>query len=165
MRERDEISAGMIEFESSRFGVIRVEGAKVIRLVRGMPGFEGLRDFVLLDHDSDGVFKWLQSIEDPGVAFLLTYPRLFKSGYTVPLRDNYLQDLGASSVDSIVVFVMVSASEVKGSVSLNLKAPVLLNTGSMLAMQCIIDRDEYECRFAVELAGLDAAREDAAKGA
>jgi len=84
MRERDEISAGMIEFESSRFGVIRVEGAKVIRLVRGMPGFEGLRDFVLLDHDSDGVFKWLQSIEAPGVAFLLTYPVSSSQGTPCP---------------------------------------------------------------------------------
>jgi len=150
-----------MEFTSTRFGLLKVEADKIIRFVKVIPGFEGLRDFVLIEHDSNGVFKWLQSIDDPGTAFLLTFPALFYSGYTVPFRDGYLEDLSARAADDITVFVMVSASKQKGSVSLNLKAPVLLNCKKMRAMQCIIDREEYEYRFMVELSaasGVSAAR-------
>ncbi len=162
---RDSGGKELLRFESSRFGTMEVEREKIIRFIRVIPGFERLREFVLLDHDEGGVFKWLQSVEDPEVAFLLTFPRLFRPEYTVPLKEHYLDDLGAESVEKVVVFVMVSASRVKGSVTLNLKAPVLLNPGEMLAMQCIIDRDGYECRYEVELGGMETARGSAAKGA
>ncbi len=151
MREERPDSAATLDVESSRFGSLHVERSKIIRFVRKIPGFEGLREFVLLDHDREGVFKWLQSVEDPDVAFLLTFPGLFRSGYTVPIEAHHLDELGASSVDSVAVFVMVSASRVKGSVSLNLRAPVLLNAEGMLAMQFIVDREDYECRYMVEL--------------
>lgn len=140
------------EFSSTRFGPLQADEDKIIRFVRPIPGFEGLRDFVLLEHDSNGVFKWLQSIDDPGAAFLLTFPVLFKANYTVPFRESYLEDLSAENASEVSVFVMVSASRQKGSVSLNLKAPILFNPLKMRAMQCIIDADAYECRFMVELA-------------
>jgi len=145
------------EFSSTRFGPLQAGEDKIIRFARPIPGFEGLRDFVLLDHDGNGVFKWLQSIDNPGAAFLLTFPVLFKANYTVPFRESYLEDLSAEKAEEVSVFVMVSASRQKGSVSLNLKAPILFNPQKMRAMQCIIDSDEYECRFMVELAGAVAA--------
>ncbi len=147
------------EFPSARFGPMQVSEDMVIRFVSPLPGFEGLRNFVLIDHDSDGVFKWLQSLEDPEVAFLLTFPGLFKAGYTVPYRERYLTKLSAAGTESIVVFVMVAASLLKGSVSLNLKAPILFNSENMSAMQCIIDRDKYPCKFMVELAAAAGAAE------
>ncbi|MFQ5479868.1 MAG: flagellar assembly protein FliW [Thermodesulfobacteriota bacterium] len=140
-------------FPSARFGPMQVSKDKIIGFVTPLPGFEGLKNFVLIDHDSDGVFKWLQSLEDPEVAFLLTFPGLFKAGYTVPFRERYLTKLSASGTEVIVVFVMVAASLQKGAVSLNLKAPILFNHENMSAMQCIIDRDEYPCKFMVELTG------------
>ncbi|MFQ5427624.1 MAG: flagellar assembly protein FliW [Thermodesulfobacteriota bacterium] len=146
------------EFASARFGPLQVTDDKVIRFVSAIPGFEGLRDFVLIDHDSGGVFKWLQSLDDPEVAFLLTFPTLFKADYIVPFRERYLTRLSASETVSIVVFVIVAASVQKGSVSLNLKAPILFNHKKMRAMQCIIDRDEYPCKFKVELEGISESR-------
>jgi len=141
-----------VEFSSTRFGPLKVTEDKIIRFVKIIPGFEGLRDFVLIEHDSNGVFKWLQSLDEPSTAFLLTFPSLFRAGYTVPLRSHYLEDLFAETTEEITVLVMVAASKLKGSVSLNLKAPILFNPLKMRAMPCIIDRDEYECRFMVELA-------------
>ncbi len=142
------------ELLTPRFGPLKVSDDNVISFVSQIPGFEGLNNFVLVDHDEGGVFKWLQSIEDPEVAFLLTFPTLFKAGYTVPFRERYLTTLSAAGTEDVVVFVMVAASVLKGSVSLNLKAPILFNQANMRAMQCIIDSDEYPCKFMVELKGL-----------
>jgi len=139
------------DFASTRFGPLEVSEDKIIRFKRVIPGFEGLNNFVLIEHDSDGVFKWLQSLENPDTAFLLTFPSLFCGDYTVPFKGHYLEELSADKAGDIVVFVMVSASRQKGIVSLNLKAPILFNPTKMVAMQCIIDREGYECRFMVEL--------------
>ncbi len=162
-RMREE--ADPLEFGSTRFGTLKVERSKVIRFVRVIPGFEGLRDFVLLDHDEGGLFKWLQSVEDPDIAFLLTYPRLFRPDYRVPMRDDYIEELGADSAGDLLVLVMVTASRLRGSVMLNLKAPVILNPGAMRAMQCIIESEGYECRFEVDLGAGGGARESTARGA
>ncbi len=146
------------EFASTRFGPLQVSEDKIIRFVRVIPGFDNLKRFVLIEHDSDGVFKWLQSLENPETAFLLTFPSLFCADYTVPLKGHYLEELSADKAGDIVVFVLVSASRKKGTVSLNLKAPILFNPLKMGAMQCIIDREEYACRFMVELDGVEPIR-------
>jgi len=154
MEERREKET--MEYPTTRFGPLEVSEDKIIRFVKVIPGFEGLRDFVLLDHDSGGVFKWLQSLENAGTAFLLTFPSFFRADYTVPFQGYYLEKLSAESAEGVVVFVMVSASRKKGSVSLNLKAPILFNPLNMKAMQCIMDSDKYECRFMVELSAAPA---------
>jgi len=71
-------------FDTTRFGRLEVTEDRVISFVQGMPGFERLKRFILIDHDQEGVFKWLQAVDDPAVAFLLTDPTSFKPGYTVP---------------------------------------------------------------------------------
>lgn len=70
--------APVVNFNTSRFGKFSVSENKIIHFVRGIPGFEKLRRFVLLDHNSEGSLKWLQSIDDPDVAFLLTTPSIYK---------------------------------------------------------------------------------------
>jgi len=141
-----------ISFRSTRFGEISVAPDKVISFSRGLPGFSALRRFILLDHDSEGLFKWLQSIDDPGVAFLLTNPGVYKQGYTVPLKKSEIDELGISDENDVVTLVMVCVSQgEKKQVSLNLKGPVVFNSGNMKALQSIIDRDDYPSNFVIQL--------------
>lgn len=141
----------MICFSTSRFGTVSVDHDKVINFVKGIPGFDGLRRFIIIDHDKEGVFRWLQSVDNPAVAFLLTDPNLFKSGYSVPLKKCDAEALGARNPSALVTYVMVCASHEKARISINLKGPVVFNSENMRAMQCIIDRDDYQSHFAVSL--------------
>ncbi len=136
-----------VTFNASRFGPITVDREKVINFVRGIPGFDGLRRYILIDHDAEGRFKWLQSIDDPGTAFLLTDPSLFRPGYAVPLRKGDAAPLGLVDPSSMAVLVMVTVSGEEKQVSLNLKGPLVFNQSNMSAMQCIVDRDDYPARF------------------
>lgn len=141
----------MINFASSRFGKLAVTEDKVIYFVQGIPGFDRLRRFILLDHDEEGVFKWLQSVDDPMVAFLLTNPNTYKPDYTVPLKRSEIEGLGVKKTDAVVTLVMVCVSKDDNSVSLNLKGPVVFNSENMRAIQCVIDRDDYPSHFPVKL--------------
>ncbi|WKZ31821.1 MAG: flagellar assembly protein FliW [Thermodesulfobacteriota bacterium] len=140
-----------ISFSTSRFGEISVPENKVIRFVQAMPGFERLRRFIIIDHDEQGTFRWMQSIDDPGVAFLLTDPSAFKPGYSVPLKKWEMEKLGAESPEGLVTLVMVCVARDARELSLNLKGPVVFNAESMNAIQCVIDRDDYPSNFPIKV--------------
>ena len=58
----------MIQVKTSRFGDIEVQEGDVIELPHGLIGFPELKKYVLLDHDKDSPFKWLQSLDDGAIA-------------------------------------------------------------------------------------------------
>lgn len=138
-----------IVFETHRFGNLSITEDKVITFAQGIPGFKKLKRFILIDHDSEGLFKWLQSIEDPLVAFLLTNPNVYKPDYSVPMRKTDLETLNVKEMTNLVSLVMVCFAN--GKVTLNLKGPVLFNSENMSAIQCIIDRDDYPSHFAINI--------------
>ena len=140
-----------VTFNALRFGPITVEQDKVINFVRGIPGFEGLKRYILIDHDAEGRFKWLQSIDDPETAFLLTDPNLFRPGYAVPLKKGYAEPIGLGDESPMAVLVMVTVFSEDKKVSLNLKGPLVFNPSNMSAMQCIVDKEDYPARFYISL--------------
>lgn len=143
--------APALSFTTSRFGQVTVPGDRVIRFVQGMPGFERLKRFILIDHDQEGTFKWLQSVDDPAVAFLLTDPNAFRPEYSVPLKKGEIEGLGMKGPESLVTLVMVCVSRDTRELSLNLKGPVVFNAENMSALQCVIDRDDYPSNFLIKV--------------
>lgn len=140
----------VINFVTSRFGPLSITEDKIIYFVQAIPGFERLKRFILIDHDQEGVFKWLQSVEDPAVAFLLTAPNLYKPDYSVPMRKADLKALDVKDAQTVVTMVMVCSSKDQSQLSLNLKGPVVFNSANMTAVQCIIDSDEYQSHFSIK---------------
>ncbi|CAG1065601.1 Flagellar assembly factor FliW [uncultured bacterium] len=140
-----------VSFKTSRFGDISVAEDRIINFVQGVPGFERLRRFILIDHDTDGVFRWLQAVDDPAVAFLLTDPNQFKPGYVVPLRKADADGLGVTDPQSLITLVMVCVSQETKELSLNLKGPVVFNADNMKAIQCVLDREDCPSHFSIKM--------------
>ncbi|MBI2399598.1 MAG: flagellar assembly protein FliW [Deltaproteobacteria bacterium] len=138
-------------FKTSRFGDISVAGEKIISFVQGVPGFEKLRRFILIDHDADGVFRWLQAVDDPAVAFLMTDPNQFRPEYAVPLRKADAEGLGVKDPQSLITLVMVCVSQDTRELSLNLKGPVVFNADNMKAIQCVLDKEDYPSNFSIKM--------------
>lgn len=139
-----------IDFLTTRFGMLSITDDKVIHFVQGPLGFRNLRRFILIDHDENGTFKWLQSMDAPEVAFLMTNPALFKPDYTVPLRKPEIDSLGVRDASDLVSFVMVCVSRETGGLTLNLKGPVVFNSENMSAIQCIVDREDYPSHYPIK---------------
>ncbi len=139
----------LVRFDTMRFGALSVSEDKIIRFVQGLPGFKDLKRFIMIDHDAEGLFKWLQSVDNPAVAFLMTDPNAYRPGYTVPLKKLEAECLGVRDARNIVAMVMVCVSR-DNEISLNLKGPVLFNSENLSAIQCIIDRDDYPSHFVIK---------------
>ncbi len=141
----------MVKFETTRFGPVAVSEDKIIHFVHGIPGFKDVKRYILIDHDEDGVFRWLQAVDRPDVAFLLTNPVLFKSDYNIVLRNGELKSLGAKDPEHLVVFVMVCFDRENNTITLNLKGPVVLNSLNMRGIQLILDREDYQVDYPVPI--------------
>jgi flagellar assembly factor FliW len=55
-----------MELETTRFGTIRIQADDIITFEEGLVGLSQYRRFVLIRHDSEGPFWWLQSVDEPG---------------------------------------------------------------------------------------------------
>jgi flagellar assembly factor FliW len=112
--------------ESTRFGTLQVD-AEPIHFPAGLIGLGG-RDFVLIDHDPDSAFSWLQSVEDPSLALPVTDPFAFFADYVVELSEDDTDRVGGADAAPIVLVTVRAAAELS-DFSANLRAPILIANG------------------------------------
>jgi len=129
--------------QTTRFGSIEVDEGRLIEFPRGLLGFTRHRRYALLQPSEDGPFLWLQSIEAPELAFVVTDPALFVPGYQLPARCEQLEDLGADA-SRVQVFVIVNK---RGSVLTgNLQGPLVVQTDRRIGVQMVLADRRYTTR-------------------
>ncbi|HNO25209.1 MAG TPA: flagellar assembly protein FliW, partial [Leptospiraceae bacterium] len=71
----------MREIDSKPFGKIQIDERQIVDFPEGLFGFDQNRSFAVIEENPDTVFKWLQSLEDPELAFVLIQPHIFLTDY------------------------------------------------------------------------------------
>ena len=112
---------------------------QAIELVQPMPGFPDHRRFALVQLDDDGVLCRLQSLEDPDLSFLVMSPVPFFPDYAPEVSDEVVEELQITSVDDVIVLLVLNAGDSLDTTTANLMAPVVVNTATMRATQVILD--------------------------
>lgn len=136
-----------MNFDTDRFGMIEFEEKDIINLTEEMLGFPKLKSFVLLNKDLPEPYRWLQSIERPDVAFILTPPTIAVKEYQFKISKNDRKTLKITKKNEEKVFVYSIMVVRDNFVSVNLKAPVVINTQSNLAKQIILTDSDYPVRY------------------
>lgn len=111
----------------------------------GLPGFSHLQFFQLHQQESDSPFFLLVSQENPSVEFGLVDPFVFFLEYEFTLGDSDKENLRIKE-DSTLIVLNIVALHVDGRVTVNLKAPVVVNLDNRMAKQVILNNDSYEIR-------------------
>src|SRR5690606_9994104 len=96
-----------------------------IHMPEGLIGFPELNQFILLDHDTDSPFKWLQSVNDPEMAFVVISPLSFRPDYMVEVTEEEVASLKLTNADNAVISVIVTIPMDPKKMSANLKAPLV----------------------------------------
>lgn len=136
----------MITAKTTRFGEIEVKAEDLIELPSGLIGFPELKRYVLLDHDKDSPFKWLQSLDDGAIAFVLINPLLFKADYTVEVTEAEVSDLQLSDEDDAVISVIITIPTNPQNMTANLKAPLVFNLKNRKGKQLVLSNSAYTTR-------------------
>ncbi len=97
-----------MKINTSRFGEIEVNENDLINMPEGLIGFPELTHFILLDHDIDSPFRWLQSTNDPEMAFVVLSPLSFRPDYLVEVGEEEIGSLKLASAEQAVISVIVS---------------------------------------------------------
>lgn len=139
----------MIQVKTTRFGEIEVRESDVIELHSGLIGFPELTKYVLLDHDKESPFKWLQSLQDGGIAFVLINPLLFNPEYTVEVSEGEVADLALAAEEDAVISVIVTMPSNPQNMTANLKAPLVFNLKNRKGKQLILNNPAYTTRHNV----------------
>lgn len=138
----------------TRFGAIEFDDLDVLTFREGLIGFPSLRKFLLLTQDVDSPFQWLQSIDEPGLAFLLTDPAHFVTGYEPELDDAQAERLGLTEATPRLLRTTVRLiGQPAEELSLNLAAPIVLNLEQRIGKQVVFDNEAYNIRHTVKLPG------------
>ena len=126
-----------VKINTSRFGEIEIDEKKIISFPMGIPGFEYLKRFILVDYRPS--VQWLHAVDDPDVAFIVVNPFLVFPDYSVNIKDDAEIFLGIKDASDTAVLAILT---VKGNnITANLKAPLVMNTANFTAVQLILDDD------------------------
>jgi flagellar assembly factor FliW len=117
---------------------------------RGMIGLPDFRKFALIFDEDKGVEKssimWLQSMDDPETAFPVMHPDLVCPDYKPMVSNEVVAPIGHLTEDNLYVLVTVTAAADPKKTTVNLKAPVVINTDNMKACQVIVE-DDYPVKY------------------
>lgn len=133
-----------MQVQTSRFGTVDVSDDRVITFPKGLLGFGNHRRFCLLQPNDDACFFWLQSAEDPELAFVITDPNLFIQEYQVPIRSEQMEDLRLAKLEDAQVFVIVN--KVGEKLTGNLQGPLVVNTVGKVAEQFVLAEKRWTTR-------------------
>lgn len=134
------------------FGKIDIEEEKLITLEGGMIGLPEYQKFALIFDEEKGQkessIMWLQSMDDPATAFPVMQPNLVKPDYNPTVNDELLLPLGElTEANTYVLVTMTAAADVKET-SVNLKAPIIINTDTRKGCQMIVE-DDYPVKYRI----------------
>lgn len=138
---------------TKHFGEIDIDENKIIEFREGLPGFTNLNRFVLIaepnDHETEelkGLIYWLQSVEDPSIAFVMVNMVKYMPDYNPLIEPEQIQGLGDYDPEKFVFYnIAVIPDEIKEA-TVNLKAPVVINDEIKQGKQVICTNEEYTVR-------------------
>lgn len=130
--------------QTTRFGPLEVDEQRLLHFAEGLLGFSAHHRFALLQTAVDPVFYWLQSADDPALAFVVCDPLTFVPDYEVSIRPEELNALGAEQVDECQVLVIVN--KVGGDLTANMLGPLVVGTRSLAARQLVLSDKRYGTR-------------------
>lgn len=134
----------MRKIYTSRFGEIEVDEKKIVHFKEGIPAFENEHEFVILPYEEDSPYYFMQSLQSPDLAFLLTIPFLFFNDYSFEIDDATVKELDIKNSENVFYYSMVTIPN--GSIrymTANLLAPIVLNGENMQAKQVVLEKSTY----------------------
>ena len=129
----------------TRFGEVEYDPDNLLIFPAGLIGFPTLHSFIVMPNRKEGPLFWIQSVDDPDIAFVLTDPTNFFPGYEVTPDNAERSSLQISQEDECYILVVVTVPPDQ-KITLNLAAPIMFAPKTNRAIQVILENTEYQSR-------------------
>lgn len=126
------------------FGEIDIQEDKIITLESGMIGFPDMQKFTLIFDEEKGSkshIMWLQSMDDPQTAFPVIIQGDDQGGTIIHLSRGIVEAVGDMKQEDTFVLTTVRVPKDIQDMSINLKAPIIINMSNNRGAQIIVEDD------------------------
>ena len=142
-----------MKINSRIFGEIEIEDDKILSFETGLMGFEDYHCYAIAydsEKESKNGIMWLQSTEREDLAFPVIDPMHIDPNYNPIVEDEWLKPLGDFKEDSdLYVLTVLTVPSDLTKMTVNLKAPIIINTVTKKACQLIVNNEDYSVRYNV----------------
>lgn len=136
--------------KTKHFGEVDIEEQKILVFENGIMGFEDCRKFTILydneKEDRPAIF-WLQSVDNVDLALPVINPLMIMGNYNPEIEDELLTPLGDINEDNIVILSALTVPSDIKKMSVNLKAPFIINADTKKGCQIIAENNDYEIKY------------------
>lgn len=132
-------------------GDVDLPEEKILTFDRGLIGLGDYKKYTILYdcEKEDTNISWLQSVDEPALALPVIRPWLVKEDYNPTVEDELLTSLGELTEENLVILLtMTVPSDIK-EMTVNLKAPIVINADTRKGVQIIVENQDYEVKYKV----------------
>jgi flagellar assembly factor FliW len=135
-----------VRVATERFGDLEIEEERVLTFPEGLPGFPTATQFALIEVPGNEAFLWLQSLEDPSLAFLSAIPWPFFPDYEPEVPDAQQELLELTDADDALVLCLLTVRREEREVTANLLGPLVVNKHTRIGRQVVLADSDHPLR-------------------
>jgi len=136
-----------MNINTSRFGELEVPEEDIITFPLGILGFDKTSRYVILNDPATEPLRWLQSVDNKDLAFVIIDPLRFRSEYTLDLSDEDVLDLKLNDPEEAIIYaIVVIPKDNPEKMTANLQGPIVINANLMRAKQVISTNPSHKLK-------------------
>jgi flagellar assembly factor FliW len=135
-----------VRVATARFGELEVDEERVLTFPDGLAGFSGAKRFTLVEVPGNEAFLWLQSLDDPALAFLSTIPWPFFPDYEPEVPESDQELLALADPTDALVLCLLTVRRDEGEVTANLLGPLVVNQRTRTGRQVVLADSKHALR-------------------
>lgn len=133
-----------MQIDTKFLGKIEVMQEQLYSFEQGIPGFPEEKQFALIPFGKNTPFMILQSTSNVQIGFVLVFPYTFKSDYAFDLSKQDVEALNIEKQEDIITYAIVTLKDTLANSTLNLFAPIIINTKTRQGRQIVLNENNQE---------------------
>lgn len=133
------------------FGEVDLPDEKIIDFERGLIGLPQYKKFTILYdcEKEESNISWLQSVDEPSLALPVIKPWIVKEDYNPVVEDELIKHIGELTEENLVVLLTMTVPPELENMSVNLKAPIVINADTRKGAQVAAENKDYEVKYKI----------------
>ncbi|MBC8197145.1 MAG: flagellar assembly protein FliW [Candidatus Marinimicrobia bacterium] len=129
---------------------IKINEENLIHFDYGLPGFEELKKFAILDIEEYNPFLLLHSVEDQNIAMIVLSAGQLDLEDDLHIPEQQLKELKNENEEhELGVFLILKIMDAGKEITANTKAPVLINFQNQKGRQIILDNEKLSMDYPI----------------
>ena len=128
---------------------LEINEENIINFEYGIPGFEELKQFTIVDVEDYNPFLLLHSVEDHKIAMIVLNAGILDLEEDLKIPENKLKELNNGDESEVGIFLILKVIEEDKKLTANTKAPVVINFQNRKGRQIILDNENLSMDYPI----------------